>query len=339
MTHPFATVTKGLSEVCTGGTVYVARGTYAEAVTLSRSVSLLGGYDEADWSRNIAAHATILDAGGSGTVVTINGLATNAIVEGFTLTGGETGMYGMGGGVLAYDARSVTLSQNIIYGNHASHGGGGVLIGDGTQALVEANRIYENSAGSTLAAQQVNGPLQGPAQGGGLWIGGPAKIVNNLIYHNTVETGGYGDGVFLSANDDTSFLHNTVVDNNGAGGVGIVVNGADIMLYNNLIVGHSIGVDGQQADWDYNGFYDNAVNYTTDLAAGAHDTNGDPRFINRAGYDYHPGLGSTVLARGLDLGWTTDLEGNPRPAPSGTAPDLGAYEVDYPQIYLPLVLR
>jgi len=79
---PYASVTKGLREVRTGGTVYVARGNYTECVTVTRSVDLLGGYRETDWSRDIAANPTTLDAQGTGTVVTISAPQAEVLVEG-----------------------------------------------------------------------------------------------------------------------------------------------------------------------------------------------------------------------------------------------------------------
>jgi len=120
----------------------------------------------------------------------------------------------------------------------------------------------------------------------------------------------------------------------------VLVRGSDSELYNNLIVGHGTGISGTtQATWDYNGFYDNDADYAVGLSAGAHDVNGNPRFADRAGHDYHLRAGSAMLDQGLDLGVSVDLDGAPRPAPAGTAPDLGAYEFSVVRLYLPLVMK
>jgi hypothetical protein len=118
--------------------------------------------------------------------------------------------------------------------------------------------------------------------------------------------------------------------------------GREVTLSNNLIVGHNTGITvvfGMQAAWDYNGFYDNAAAYAPGLTSGTHDVYGDPRFANRAGADYHIGLASAMAGQGMDTGVSSDIDGDPRPAPAGTYPDLGADEVNQHHLYLPLALR
>ncbi len=344
LTEPFATVSKGLAEVRSGGAVYVARGTYTERITVTRSVDLLGGYHEADWSRDISANVTTLDAQASGTVVVVQGAGVAAIVEGFYITGGEASTFGVGGGVLVYGGAVITLRYNTITGNHAQNGGGGAAIfgEEGVRSELDSNRIFDNVAEgefpfSPLVADRPLALLQGPEPGGGLLAaGGSVRIVNNLIYSNTGVAG--GDGMALLGGDDTfQVLHNTVADN---GGVGVEIHSADIQLYNNLIVGHDTGVTATvQAAWDYNGFFDNGVAYVPGLNVGLHDVSGDPYFADRAGRDFHLGPASVMAGRGVAVGVTVDLDGAARPAPVGTNPDLGAYEVAQQNVFLPLVLR
>ncbi len=351
---PFATVTKGISETRTGSTVYVGRGRYSERITVTRSVNLLGGYHEDGWSRNIAACTTTLDAEGTGTVLVIRGEGTQATVEGFTITGGEATRSG-GGLIIDYYA-GATIRYNTITGNHAGNGGGGLAVsGDGNaESVVESNRIYNNVADgifvmSPMAGKTALSPQQGPEPGGGLLLtGGPAQVVNNVIYSNTCAAG--GDGMGLSSwGGPVQVYHNTVADNGGAGGVGAELRGtaSEIYLYNNLIVGHGTGISvtaGAQVTWDYNGFYDNTAAYAPGLSGGAHDVSGDPRFADRVGGDYHIGPSSAMADRalatsGTDVGVSLDIDGDSRPAPAGTKPDLGADEVSQRQVYLPLVLR
>jgi len=118
--------------------------------------------------------------------------------------------------------------------------------------------------------------------------------------------------------------------------------GDEIVLHNNLIVGHGVGITGTPttgAVWDYNGFYDNAAAYAPGLAGGAHDVHGNPYFVNRAGRNYHIGVASAMAGVGLDVGVAFDADGEARPAPVGTRPDLGADEVSQRRVYLPIVLR
>ncbi|MBN1478359.1 right-handed parallel beta-helix repeat-containing protein [Candidatus Sumerlaeota bacterium] len=71
--EPFATVGRGLAETGASGEVFVAQGTYEENLEIDRSVNLLGGYDESDWSLDISTHETTLDGGGVATTVRVSG--------------------------------------------------------------------------------------------------------------------------------------------------------------------------------------------------------------------------------------------------------------------------
>jgi hypothetical protein len=61
----------------------------------------------------------------------------------------------------------------------------------------------------------------------------------------------------------------------------------------------------------------------------------DPRFVDDASGDYHPGVGSPCIDQGTTVGAPThDIEGTPRDA----APDMGAYEWTGFRVFLPLAL-
>jgi hypothetical protein len=342
---PFATVTKGINETSVGGTVHVGQGTYTECITVTHSINLLGGYDETNWSRDIGTHETILDAQGAGTVVVIHGESVQALVEGFTITGGEASMWGSGGGIAVYDDAAVTIRHNTITGNHAQNGGGGILLwgNEYVESVIDSNYIYNNVADGVFPFPGiVSCPEQGPEPGGGLLAGSPARIVNNMIYHNTAAAG--GDGLAISYSEGIKVFHNTVADNGGSDGAGIQIfgTGKQVQLYDNLIVGHGTGISAttsSQATWNYNGFYDNEASYAMGLISGPNDVSGEPFFIDRSYDNYHIGAASAAANAGLDVGVTIDIDGEARPAPSGTLPDLGADEVNQLLVYLPLVWK
>ncbi len=351
-TAPFATVSKGIDETRTGGTVYVGRGRYTERISVTRSVNLLGGYHESGWNRNIAAYTSTLDAEETGTVIVVHGESVQAMIEGFTITGGKANVVGTGGGILIFDDAGATIRYNNISGNYAQNGGGGLAVWGGDNSLesvVDSNRIHDNAADgvfpySSLATRALLRPQQGPEPGGGLLVaGGPAHVVNNFIYSNTSGFG--GDGMGCQSWDGTvEVLHNTIADNGDSDGEGILLwgSGTDVYLYNNLIVGHGTGISATsttQAIWDYDGFHDNTAAYAPGLTGGVHDVSGDPNFVNRAGGNLHIMPASTMANKGTDTGVSTDIDGDSRPAPVGTYPDLGADEVNQLYIYLPLVVR
>ncbi|MBN2148028.1 MAG: right-handed parallel beta-helix repeat-containing protein [Anaerolineales bacterium] len=345
---PFATVTKGLKETRVGGTVFVGQGLYTERITIEQSVDLYGGFRETDWARDIDAYQTTLDAEGSGTVVLIRGDDLRAVVEGFTITGGEASIYDNGGGIFALGNVAVILRYNTITGNHAGNGGGGVALWSESfePSLIEANRIDGNSADGVFPFPLLSAPLgaesvtQGPEPGGGvLLIARYAMVVNNFITRNTSD---YAGGGLAVSGGQHSIIHNTIADN-GEQGLWMLHLSEDTWVANNFIVGHSIAITGTELAldiWDSNGFADNDENYAPGLSPGAHDVIGGASFLDRAGGDYHIRLASGVAGVGIDLGLATDFDGETRPAPSGSLPDLGADEIPYwLNALLPLIFR
>lgn len=332
---PFATVTQALEDTGSGGTVYVAQGEYVECVTLSRNVNLLGGYNEGDWSRDWDLYSTTLHGGDAGTVVTIQGENVHALVEGFTITGGKASLYEGGGVVVGWKA-AATIRGNRITGNQARWGGGGVaVVGGGvTETVIEANRIYDNEAEGVLKpAGGGPGILQGPVAGGGLVVSnGPARVVNNWIYHNH-NIGESGDGLAAGAWDSSivEVLHNTIADNGGVGGVGLKVLGSsgNVIILDNFLVGHDIAIDASGSRSvlsDYNGFYDNLLNHRSGESEGANDVIGNPLFVERGAGDFHLQYGSAAIDSGINAGVSVDIDGESRPLGGGY--EIGADECE-----------
>jgi parallel beta-helix repeat protein len=349
---PFRTVTKGISETQNGGIVYVGQGTYTECITMTRGVALLGGYREGDWSRNLTSFVTTLNGAGRGTVALIAGAGVRVKLEGFRITGGNgSSMGGLGGGVAVSGGAGATISYNWIYGNLAPNAGAGLAIAaeDGAPSTIVFNAIYNNRAFGQFplppggVAEQR--PQQGPEPGGGvLLFGGPITMTNNLVYSNTLPLGGDGLVILNWGSDTTRVYHNTLADNGGVTSTAVYLAAeAPTLLMNNLIVGYGTAITGGGTPGaivaDYNGFWSHASNYGPSLAPGAHDVTGDPLLVNRAGRDYRITYASPMAGAGANLTVSTDFDGHQRPSPSGTLPDIGAFEVTQRRQYLPLVMR
>jgi parallel beta-helix repeat protein len=255
-----------------------------------------------------------------------------------------------GGGIHLDSSANVILMGNRIFGNEASQDGGGVFLRtDSDNATLTGNDIYHNTA----------------AWGGGgitFWNSHNATLVNNMVVENRLtESGGNGSGIQM-VNSDARLLHTTIARNSGVGsnsGVSVVClwsggvcNPSAITMTNTILVGHAVGLEVREHNtatleatlWG-SGTWANGTDVNDWDGQGAINTGtaalnywGLPAFVAPDAGDYHIGAGAAIN-RGVDAGVTSDIDGDPRPAPTGTHPDLGADELNQLSIYLPLIVR
>jgi len=254
------------------------------------------------------------------------------------------------GGVHLDSSANVVLTGNKILGNEAGQDGGGVsLWWDSNNATLTGNEIHHNTAAW---------------DGGGITFreSHNATLVNNMVVENQItSSSGNGTGIQL-VNSDARLLHTTLARNSGAGnnsGVSVVClwtggicNPSAITMTNTILVGHAVGLEVREhntatleatlwgsGDWangiDVDDWGGQGTVYTGPAALNYW---GLPAFVAPDAGDYHISAGAAIN-RGVDAGVTSDIDGDPRPAPSGTRPDLGADEFSQRSIYLPLVVR
>ena len=90
----------------------VAAGTYSENITMKSGVVIQGA----------GQRVSIIDGGDNDSVVTAITVDAAAVLDGFTLTGGNSLL---GGGMYIYDNSSPTVTNCTFTGNSAiDHGGG-----------------------------------------------------------------------------------------------------------------------------------------------------------------------------------------------------------------------
>ena len=169
-----------------GDTVLVTNGTYVVSapVNVNTGVTLKAVNGPA---------GTVIDGGGGVQCVTLAG--SNAVADGFTITGG---MAQMGGGV--YCAAGTVLKNCMVVGNRASAMdpyGGGVYGEAGSvmrNCVVARNHAdgYDPRGGGVYSGGMtiqscaiVHNTIHGyPGYGAGLWCGPGSRVENTIIFYN-----------------------------------------------------------------------------------------------------------------------------------------------------------
>jgi hypothetical protein len=255
------TVNAAVSAAVTNDTLWVARGTYPEKVTLKPGLALYGGFNgtetdlaERNWTTNVT---TIFNT--NGPVVTITNADRQTRLDGFTVAGG-IGIHG--GGIKTIGAAPV-IANNTIRNNITDGAGAGIsvwyfFIASSTniqQPIITNNVIVENQAindegdgagiavvsSSPVIAWNVIARNTATRNGGGIacWRHSLPVIANNFILANsasydelTISLG--GGGIFASATDFDGtpiqgavsapvILNNVIAANGAASGAGIAV--------------------------------------------------------------------------------------------------------------------
>ena len=241
-----ATVQRGitLASNAGGGQVWVAAGkTYTKAgsaatvANVEPFVYVYGGFAGTETllsQRNWTTNQTILDGGGSGSVVTMNGVSFCQI-DGFTIQHGSGYLNGYkycGGGIYC-SYSSTTIANDTITSDSAGSGysdgyGGGIY-------------CYYSSGTISNCAVSNNTACD---DGGGIWCSNsPFPITNCTVTSNTC--GGSGGGICC---DSTASMTNDTVTNNQAGygsGGGVsasTLSAADCTISSNYANGSGGGV-------------------------------------------------------------------------------------------------
>ena len=195
----YANVQSAVNAAVAGDEIRVSAGTYtgvtsqgglSQAVYISKSITLRGGFTTSDWtSPDPEANPTVLDAQVLGRVVTVIGPA-NVTFEGLRFTNGRsTNM----GGLYMGQYSCTTLSGR--------GGGGGLCVQNATVAL-DRVWILTNTASTT-----------GGMGGGAFASNAVLTLTNSVVQGNQAGTGSnrsYGGGLFLSSGQAT-IEQNTIV--------------------------------------------------------------------------------------------------------------------------------
>jgi predicted outer membrane repeat protein len=242
---------------------------------------------------------------------------------------------GGGANINETDDNHVSLVGNRVCSNTATNGGG-ILVGN-CSVTMRSNLVYTNAA----------------VQGGGVWINSSeATLVNNIVANNRATTGNRAAGLLVRGSSVRA-LHTTIARNSGGHVDGVLITDffgetSAVTMTNTILVGHKVGIlveaghlaAAEATLWGADDWA-NGVDWTGSgtMTTGTVNIWGNPAFVAPEIGDYHVLPSSAAAGAGVDAGVTDDIDSDPRPAPRGTSPDLGADEVSQRQVCLPLVIR
>jgi hypothetical protein len=223
------------------------------------------------------------------------------------------------------------LTYNDIYSNTAGNSAGGVFLYDCNSATSMGNTVRGNSAKFS----------------GGMYIQNSADVVlvNTMVVENRI-TSAWGAGLRIR-DSQTYLLHTTIARNSGGSGEGVYVShGATVWMTNTILVSQTVGVQVDTGSvaleatlWGEGAWANITETAGSGITTGTLNFRGAPGFADSARGDYHIDPTSKAIDAGLDAGVATDIDGDARPWPSGGAYDIGADELQYSAIYLPLMVR
>ncbi len=231
--------------------IWVAAGTYvpgtqrADTMELPEGVAILGGFagDETsagarDPSANVCVLSGDIGTGGDASdnsfhVVTAVGVSSGAVLDGFTITGGNANGGGdddFGGGMFVDDASP--LVANCTFTDNAATSGGGGLFGrngaspslvscvlaDNTAAGAMGGGLYSDASGPRLANCVLSGNTAKQGGGAAYTDDSDAELDNCTFSTNTAPgLGGLGGGIY-SENSDLTLDNCVLWDNDDVGG-------------------------------------------------------------------------------------------------------------------------
>jgi hypothetical protein len=313
----FNTIQAAINSVLSEGIIYVAAGTYVEAIDLKGKEIHLYGIS--------GPSSTIINGNGADHVVKcVTSEDANTIIEGFTITGGNANgsanLDKCGGGMCNSYSSPTVINCRFISNAALLHGGG----------------MHNEHASPTVINCSFSGNTS-VAHGGGLmdnYNSTYSNIINCLFTGNTA---GGGGGGYCDSGGYSKIFNCTFSGNSASLGGGIYSYYGGTHLYNCIVWGNNpteivydtISVSATYSD--IKGGY-----------SGTGNINIDPCFINAGSNDLHLRPYSPCLDAGnnaaVPSGITTDLNGLSRfvdscrnDTGSGTPPivDMGAYEFQH----------
>ncbi|MFA7448705.1 MAG: choice-of-anchor Q domain-containing protein [Weeksellaceae bacterium] len=242
--------------------IWVAQGEYqplsSQSFKMLNHVEIYGGFngteselEERDWE----IHPTVLKGNNNSVIrndyTNNNKLTKSAVLDGFTITDGNTdyggGIHNMfasptlthlvirnntttkdGGGMYNSFYSSPILTDVLFHNNTAIGLGGGIIFGNNSSPILNHVIIRDNTAN----------------RGGGLYNSNSSAVLTNVLIHNNTANHS-GGGVFING-DSSAVLTNVLIHNNTAAenGGGIVINGNLSPILTNVTISNNKANEG-----------------------------------------------------------------------------------------------
>ena len=261
-------------------------GAISQVVYLTKTLTLQGGYTATNFTTPYPiTQPTVLDALDSGRVIYITGDITPTI-NNLSLVGGNATTFG---------------------GASAGNAGGGLYVMTASVTL-NALRILSNQSDYGSAIYVASGDV---------------TMTNTTIAHNQVAQ---PNAAVYAQQATVQGTHITLAENN-SGAALYLAGGSNAQLANTIIVSHTAGVTttpGSTAAFSAI-LWNNTTDWSGTGITHQYDVYGDAAFVDPAASDYHIGVQSAAIDRGLNaFGLPVDFEDEERPVGQGY--DLGADE-------------
>ena len=333
------TIQAGIDVAVVGDTVLVQPGTYIENINYNgKDVIVASLFLTTQDTTYISS--TIIDGNQNGTVVIFdNGESSDAILCGFKILNGFKPTMSSGGGGVYIHNSNPHLHDLIISANFATSGAG-IYVHDASpiinNMIIIDNEVPLSGHGGGLYLMNCDNMIiknlsiihnETGTFGSGLFlIGCESLIFENLIVSNN-ECGYFGGGALYFDDSDAIILNSTICYNNNQYSGGGLIGGENVHLVNSVVYANSE----PQLEIDHSAYY----SLIQGGFPGIGNIDTDPLFVNSGEGDFHLQDSSPCIGSGIDeieidgityFAPEFDLESNPRPAPTGSMPDMGVYE-------------
>lgn len=352
----YTTIQAAINASSNGDTVLVLPGTYVENIDYDGKLIVLSSVYTTTSNKNYIS-STIIDGNQSETVVKfVNSELSYAKIVGFTIQNGASNHIGSsndGGGVLINNS-SPTLERLVIKNNSSVDDGAGIYAsstnstfneieinnnnanddGGGIYCVACNNSTFTNISLKNNSGKNLSIYIKGSSSTnfsgikinnnshGGIYIDDSSIALENILIYNSNSV---APSIKVEYSSSSVSIYNATIVGVTSPAI-FIWKGAQVTLKNSIVWTNSNEEIGLDSGWG------SSISITYSNIEGGYtgtgNINSDPLFVDVANGDYHLTSSSPSLGTGTSSGApNVDIDNNTRPYPSGTNPDMGAYEM------------